>query len=365
MKNKADIIRQAFLGIILVFVMIISYLHIHSGPAYPSIHAICPFGGIENLWAWLAGRANLQKLFTGTMTLFFFVLFFSLLFGRTFCGYICPFGALQEFFGKISKKKFSIPKKADKYLRLLKYIILVFAAFMAWITVSIWISPYDPYVAFAHIWSGGELFKENGIGFVILIVVISLSVFIPRFFCRYLCPTGALYGIISKLSPFRVKREACADCGQCSKDCPMDVAVDKLSTVSTAECISCGKCIGVCPSKNNALSMSLFGKKIKPLVFSIAAIIIFFGSITVLDVFGYMQVTVPTIENIEQSGDYLKIPDLRGSMTIEQGAVYAGMALTEFYKVMNIPETVPKDTLLKNVRTYVPGYDFHLEKSKH
>ena len=343
--------------------MIIHYLHIHGGVIYPSVHAICPLGGLENLWAWMGGRANLQKLFSGTMTLFFFSLVFTLLFGRAFCGQICPFGALQELIGKFSNRKLTVPEKADRPLRLLKYAVLVIVTVMAWITTTIWISPYDPYSAFAHIWAGGELFNEMGIGFAILIIVLMASIFMDRFFCKYLCPAGALYGIVSKISLTKIKRKDCSSCGLCSKSCPMSIDVSKVNKVTFPECIVCGQCVTSCPTKGKDLNLTVFGKAVKPLVFVIIIAAVFFGSLFIFDMAGIYQVTVPTLEAIAESGNHLKIIDLRGSMSIETGAKYVGMDLPEFYALMEIPDSVPKETLLKFVVNYVPGYDFHVIKA--
>ncbi len=357
-------VRFAILSVVLGGSMLLSYLHLHGGSQYPSIHAICPLGGLENLWAWFAGKGNLQKLFSGTMTLFFFTFIFAVLFGRAFCGNICPFGFLQELVGKISKRKFTVSEKADKILRFGKYIVLGIITVMAWITATIWISPYDPWTAFAHIWSGAEIFAENGIGFVILVIVLVAAVFIDRFFCKYLCPAGALYGVTSKISPVKIKRDKCSNCGQCSRKCPMNIDVSSTNAVTSAECIACGECVNACPSKNAEVKITVMGKVIKPLTFVVLTVGIFFGSIVALDAVGLMQVTVPTIESVSASGNYLKVADLRGSMTIEMGAAYTGMELSAFYELMEIPEGVPKDTQLKYVAYYVPGYDFHAIKAR-
>jgi polyferredoxin len=345
--------------------MLINFLHIYGSAIYPSVHAICPLGGLENLWAWVAGKSNLQKLFSGTMILFFFTLAFTLIFGRAFCGNICPFGGLQELLGKISKRKFAFPQKIDRILRLTKYLLLILVTIMAWITASIWISPYDPYAAFSHIWEGSELFVEMGIGFAILIIVLGASIFIDRFFCKYLCPAGALYGFISKISPTKIKRNTeCSSCGLCSRACPMNINVDNVAAVKSAECIACGQCVSACLSKNNAIQMTIFGKAVKPLVFVIATVVIFFTSIAAFDRAGLFQVTIPSLTSVTESGNHLNIADLRGSMSIETGAEYTGMELSEFYKTMEIPQTVPKETLFKDVPSYVPGYDFHVIKVK-
>ncbi|MDR0442342.1 MAG: 4Fe-4S binding protein [Treponema sp.] len=365
-KNIAKYARWIVLALILGGTMLIHYLHINNSRVMlPSVHALCPLGGLENLWSWIAGNANLQKIFSGTMTLFFFTLVFAFLFGRAFCGNICPFGALQEFTGKIAKRKFTVPVKADAVLRFLKYAVLVFVTVMAWVTASIWISPYDPYAAFAHIWAGKGLFSETGTGFVILVIVLAVSIFIDRFFCKYLCPAGALYGIIAKISPAKIRRNACTSCNcsaceQCSKICPMNVDVSKTDAVKSAECIACGQCITACPSQKNCIRMTVFGKTIKPLIFVIATVTIFFGSLFVFDRAGMLKLTVPSIESVRESGEPLKASELRGMMTIETGAEYMGMELSDFYVFMEIPETVPMDTPLRNVGSYVPGWDFHV-----
>jgi len=364
MKVKTGLIRSIVIAVILVGVVVLEILHLYGGSSYPSAHAICPLGGLENLWAWFAGQSNLQKLFSGTMTLFFLTTVFALVFARGFCGNICPFGTLFEFFGKLKKKKLVMPAKIDRPLRYLKYVVLLLITFMAWQTATLWFSPYDPYAAFAHIWKGTEVLNEYLIGFLILIAVLVLSLFYDRFFCKYLCPAGALYALISKISPLKVKRNPCIDCGKCTKHCPMNIDVANATVVKSAECIDCGICIDVCPDAKKYIGFHLFKKKVNPLLIVLITVGVFFGSLFILEKMGLYQVSIPTLQQIEQEGTFIKIGDLRGSMTIEEGAKYTGKTLDQFYTIMEIPTTVSKDTLLKSVADYVPGYDFHVMKAK-
>jgi len=361
-KPIAKYLRWIILGIILGGSMLIHFLHLFAGQRFPSVHAICPLGGLENLWTWIAGagRGNIQKITSGTMTLFFFTLVFALIFGRAFCGNICPFGALQELFGKLSKRKIQLPKKADNISRFFKYIVLIFVTVMAWTSATLWISPYDPWGAFAHIWRGKEMLHEYTIGFVILLIVLAASVFIDRFFCKYLCPAGAVYGIISKISPVKIRRNDCSLCGSCSKVCPMNIDLAKIGTVKSIECIKCNQCTIVCESKTNDIQMTFFHKAIKPFVFIIITVSVFFGSLFVFDRTGILRVTVPTLQSVQESGNFLRIADIRGSMSIEAASQYVGMELSDFYILMEIPETVPKETWLRDVSSFVHGYDFHV-----
>jgi len=361
---KVRYIRLTILGIILVCSILLNYLHITAGTVFPSVHAICPLGGLENLQVWLSGHGNLQKLFSGTMTLFFLSVGFTLIFGRTLCGNVCPFGALMEFLGKITPHKYSVSAKFDTPLRYLKLVILLIVIGMAWITASIWISPYDPYVAYAHIWSGAEIITENGIGLFILIVVLISALVINRSFCKYLCPVGGLLSLISLVSPTRITHTDCIECGNCSRSCPMGINPGRKGSVNVSECIGCTTCVEVCPSKTRVISMTLAGKTVKPLLFVVGTVCIFFGVIALLNTAGLMQVTVPSLESVQQGGTHLNVIDLKGSMTIEEGAVYVGMNLSDFYTMMEIPQSVPATAPLNTVQDFVPGYDFHAMKAK-
>ncbi len=364
-KNKVGIIRWILLGIILGGNIFISYSHITKGTAFPSVHAICPVGGLENLWVWLAGEANVQKIFSGTMSLFFLTTIFAILFNRSFCGNICPFGALQELFGKIMPKKFTMPKKLDKVLRHLRLVVLMLLTFMAWKTASLWISPYDPWAAFSHISAGSEMFHEYFIGAIILAIVLIGSILYDRFFCKYLCPAGGYYALLAKVSPLKVKRdkESCINCGLCSKACPMNIEVDKVETVKSSECIMCVECINACP-KPNVMIKASFGKRlITPLLVVLLSVALFFGSLFILKPLGLYQVSLPSAEEIQETGEYIGFADLRGSMTIAQGAYYTGIDLENFYEIMEIPQQIPAEMRMKEVGLYVDGYDFHVIKA--
>ena len=358
--------RSSILITVLAFSMEIHFLHLYIGVRYPSVHSICPFGGLENLWAFAGGRVNIPKVFSGTMALFFLTVLFSVIFKRAFCGNICPLGALQDIFGRLYYKKFKVPAKIDKYLLYLKYAVLVLSTFMAWFTMTLWISPYDPWAAFAHIASGTEMFHEYSVGTFILFAVIALSVFSKRPFCKYLCPAGALYGITGKISPSFIERfpDKCINCGLCSKKCPVDISVHTSEKIKTAECISCSVCVDVCPQPLVMIAPKIGSFIIRPLSFLLLSVSVFFGSILALDAAGLYQVAIPTVQEVINNSSYIRVSDLRGSMSIEAGAFYTGMELSAFYELMEIPQSIPKDTAMKNINQFKPDYDFHVMKAK-
>ena len=183
--------------------------------------------------------------------------------GRFVCGWLCPFGLVQDVLYKIPflKKIKKVP--FDKELRYLKYmILLVFVIALPLFVTGIggtgdpwfckWICPAGTLFAGIPLISMNEGLRRT-IGFLfgwkmlILLAVVILSVKISRPFCRYLCPLGAVYGIFNRFSlyQYKVDVEKCVECGLCGKECPMGVEIHKQP--DSSECIRCGKCIHVCP----------------------------------------------------------------------------------------------------------------------
>lgn len=365
-KNKLiKSFRLLLLGVFLILITVQAYLHqVLGGEKAASIHALCPFGALESLYSFFNDGTYLQKIYSGTFILLLLTLIIALIFRRSFCGLICPFGALQEFFAligkKIFKKRFIMNKTIDKPLRYLKYVILVITVVFAWITAGLWMSPYDPWSVYAHISEGfSSILTESPIGLLLLIITIIGSILYDRFFCKYLCPMGAFYGIIARFSGTKIVRNEnkCVSCGICDKNCPVNIEVSKCKDVTSAECISCQSCVLSCP-KEGALENKTFKKTISPLTIIIVVIIIFFGGILSSKAMGVYETTKGKIPE----GTQISTEEIKGYMTIEDVAKYTNIELKEVYIKMNIPESVPKNTMLKEVKNFVPN--FETEKAK-
>jgi polyferredoxin len=228
--------------------------------------------GVEG-WLPIAGLMNLKyfvlthhvpALHPAGMFLLISFLAMSFLFRKAFCSWLCPVGTISEYLWRVGRKlfrrNFHLPRWLDVGLRGLKYLLL---GFFVWAVSSMAVDELaafmnSPYGVIADV-KMLNFFRHMGeTGAIVLGVLIVASLFIQNFWCRYLCPYGALLGITSLFSPVRIRRnvETCIDCAKCAKACPSALPVDKLVTIQSAECTGCLECVAVCPAKDT-LSLSL------------------------------------------------------------------------------------------------------------
>ena len=220
----------------------------------PAASGSCPIGALQ------AAVGSPQYRFSYYIV--GFLLLLGMLLGRAICGFLCPFGWLQELLHKIPTKKFSSRKL--KPLRYLKYGILVVMVCMLPVLAANDVGIGDPffckYLCPQGVLEGAiplslvnpsiraELGKLFSWKLSILLTIIVLSVLFFRPFCKWLCPLGAFYALLNRMSLFRmqVDRDKCVSCGKCAKACKMDVDVTK--TPNHTECIRCGMCARACPT---------------------------------------------------------------------------------------------------------------------
>lgn len=220
----------------------------------PGAAGACPIGAMQ---AVLGGRKhNFSFYVLGILMLFGMVL------GRFMCGFLCPFGFVQDLLHKIKTPKARVPRRLDRPLRLTKYAVLLVAVIALPVFLTNAFGMADPYfckwICPAGTLEGGiplmlmneELRKAIGFLFQwklgILLAVILSSVFIYRPFCKYLCPLGAFYGLFNRFSLYQMAldRHKCTGCKACERACDMQVAI--LKNINSTECIRCGKCAHAC-----------------------------------------------------------------------------------------------------------------------
>ena len=224
--------------------------------ACPGALGSCPIGAMQAV----LGSRHRFSFYVLVM-----LMLFGTVFGRLLCGFLCPFGMIQDLLYRIPVPKLKIPRRPDRILRYLKYAVLVIFVLLMPVLTSGPLGGGDPwfckYICPAGTLEGGIplLLKNESLrqaaGFLfswkcaVLLAVLTGAVFVSRFFCRYLCPLGAFYALFNRFALYQMQLapERCTGCGTCDTVCPM--ALDVRRELTGGECIRCGRCRAACPAK--------------------------------------------------------------------------------------------------------------------
>jgi NAD-dependent dihydropyrimidine dehydrogenase PreA subunit len=300
-QNRSRWARWLVLGTVLVGMTVITIAHQSMNVGKPAgVDALCPFGGLETLFSVVSGSGFIKRTAASALVLFATTLGLALVYRRSFCGQLCPLGALQGLFGALGARIFRsrplVPAAVDRWARYVKYGLLAFFVLWTWRAADLVMRPYDPWAAYAHLTSD-ELFLEFGIGFGILLLALVGSFAYDRAFCKYLCPMGASLGLLSKISAFRIQRDAdtCIDCGACDRTCPMNITVSKETAVTSAECISCNECLNSCPVSGALEIQAPSRRTISPMFLTGLVVALVVASIGVSQAAGAFAFRMPTL----------------------------------------------------------------------
>lgn len=222
-----------------------------------------PIAGLMNFKYFLL-TGHVPAIHPAAMFLFMAFVAMSLIAKKSFCSWLCPVGTFSEALARIGKKTFRqnlrLPRWLDIPLRGLKYLLLGFFVFIigAMSAATIGDFMHTSYGLIADV-KMLNFFREMGeTAAIVLAALVLLSILVENFWCRYLCPYGALMGLASLLSPLKIRRDpaACIDCSRCAHACPAALPVDKLTEIRSVECTACMACIASCPAEG-ALRFSL------------------------------------------------------------------------------------------------------------
>jgi len=240
---------------------------IHTGPSKgicvpglncyscPAAAGACPIGSLQS--ALVGPDRSIPYYVIGL------ILLFGTLLGRLVCGFLCPFGLIQDLLHKIPVKKLHLPKKIDRSLRLLKWPMLLLVILGPVILTGAFgvgtpwfcklICPSGTVLGGLPLFAGSSMIRSAVGGLFVWKVSVALSILVLsvllfRPFCRYLCPLGLLYGLLNRVSLYKMHIDpvACIRCGRCETACPMEV--DVLKNPNSIECIRCGLCKSACPT---------------------------------------------------------------------------------------------------------------------
>jgi polyferredoxin len=288
--------------------------HIEQGrvPPFPkplSPEGFLPIGSLMSFKLW-ATTGIIDTVHPAGLVFFTSALALSLLLKKSFCGWICPVGTLSESLGTagrgIAGRLRTLPRWLDVPLRSLKYALLGFflwvilvkmpsAGILGWLQTDYW--------KIADLKMLGFFRQPTALASGVLGVLVVLSLATRNFWCRYLCPYGALLGLLSVGAAVKVQRDdaLCTHCQSCTKHCPALLPVEKLGRVRSPECLGCLTCVSRCPAPG-ALDAVVSGRRaVPPALYAALVAAVFWGILAAARITGHWEAGVSPAEYLRIS----------------------------------------------------------------
>jgi ferredoxin len=242
--------RYAIQFIVAAYALVIVLANTAGDSWAANLHTICPFGGVVNLYSYAADGGYVAKLHSAVFVMLLALLIGLVLTGKSFCGWICPLGSVQQALGWVGQRLWPraynrVPRWLERIFQYLKWVVLAWVLVQTARSGQLIFQDWDPYYNLYHIWTDEVAIS----GYAVTGVTLVLALFVPRAFCRYACPLGAVNGLFNSFSFIGIKRDAttCTDCGLCTKACPVNIDVCASTAVRSVECTRCLLCVEACP----------------------------------------------------------------------------------------------------------------------
>jgi polyferredoxin len=269
-----------------------------------------PIAGLMNVH-YLMATGHVPAIHPAAMVLFLIFVATSLVLKRAFCSWLCPVGTLSEYLWKAGRKLFGrnlvLPRWLDIPLRSIKYLLMAFFMVIIGNMTAVALEDFmtQPYGILADVKMLHFFLHMSTTAMIVIGVLMLLSMLIKNFWCRYVCPYGAVMSLASLISPYKIRRdeESCIDCGKCAKACPQSLPVDHLIQVRSAECTACMECVASC-SAQNALQFALppraatpiaqrwSGRTLQPIAAVVILAALFFGGVGLARITHHWQTNV-------------------------------------------------------------------------
>lgn len=267
MKKSWDIaIRRGIQVLFAGFIILRAIMHIRGvSGTVASIDALCPFGGAETFWSVVTAGRYIPKTHQSNLVLFGGVIVSVLLVGGAFCGWMCPMGTLSDGLSSLRRrvkiKEIKLGCAARTMMGLLRYAVLLGILIGTARVGKMIFADYDPYrTIFSLAWiSKPSEIKATAVASTLF--VLTGSFFVDRFWCRFLCPLGAIVSLLQPIAVLKIRRHesTCIDCGKCNRVCPVKLPVATRSTPGST-CTSCLDCVSICPVRDT-LYVGTFGRR--------------------------------------------------------------------------------------------------------
>jgi len=272
----------------------------------PGVEGFLPISGLMGFVDWVR-QGRLNTVHPAATALFLIGVALAVLLRKAFCSWICPVGFASESLARLGRKlfgrNFRIWKFLDVPLRGLKYLLLGFFLWAIFGMSAAGLRAFldSPYNRVADIRMGLFFVELGGVGAVVLTLLAVGSVLVQGFWCRYLCPYGALLGLGSWLSPARIERnpQTCIDCGLCDQACPARLPVSRQINVLSPECIGCLDCVAVCPVKD-ALGLQVARRRLSIRAYAAAVLLLFFAGYFGARGLGLWENQIPDAEYVHR-----------------------------------------------------------------
>lgn len=225
-------------------------------PRPPGVEGWLPISSLVSLRNWWE-TGIVSSIHPAGLIILVVILLTAFIFKKGFCSWVCPVGFVSEMLGDISDKlwrgRLKLPSWLDWPLRMVKYLLLAFfiyAVFIQMTLQSIKEFIHSDYNQVADILMLRFFTHISLLALIVIAGLFVLSLVVRGFWCRYLCPYGALLGLLGLISPTRIRRkqESCTDCSTCAQVCPAFIRVDKVREVVSDECVGCLACVDNCPA---------------------------------------------------------------------------------------------------------------------
>lgn len=229
------------------------------GHGQRAFEAFCPFGGAEAAWGLFRERSYTCTLSEMNVAMLIGLLALVALAGKAFCAWVCPIGFMNELLFKLGRRlpwirRLQLPWRADQWLRFLRYPVLALVLILTWRAGELILRGYDPFFLLFSGFGHGAL---PVVSWVALGLAVSAALVVPMFWCRLLCPLGAVMDALARFAFLRVHRSAsaCNACGACDRACLQRLRVSNQSSLGAVDCTRCMDCLEACSA--GALSLRL------------------------------------------------------------------------------------------------------------
>jgi polyferredoxin len=278
----------------------------------PGVEAFLPIDGMLALRHLLL-TGLVDAVHPAGLAIFVGISLMSAVVAKSFCSHICPVGLVSELLGRLGLRlvgrTLTPPRWLDLPLRGLKFLLLAFFAWAVWIAMEpaavaeFLDGPYARVVD-AKMW----LFfaDPSRLTVAVLGVLVIGSVFVRDLWCRYLCPYGALVGLLGRLAPLKVTRdpELCTSCQGCTRACPARLPVHRMQRVASVECSSCQDCVLACPAPGCLVvrppAVAAVRSRVRPVATVVLAVALYLGVVASFRVAGHWHTSVTEAEYHER-----------------------------------------------------------------